>query len=170
MSPGGRATSSLDYRQWRTRHRGRVPSPDPVDRLDQPHSEFARSDRISIVTTGLDDPTVVPGQSHILATCPYPGGYEARKPAGQRGSCGWAVNGRWDLSGGGRSDCPVAARCSARSSVGRWHLPLSGGGLGEVDAVAGGYLLGTIASLRSTRPRGILTGPPAGDARGGAGR
>ena len=32
----------------------------------------------------------------------------------------------------------MAAKCSARSSVGQWRHALGGGGLGEADAVAGG--------------------------------
>ena len=42
------------------------------------------------------------------------------------------------LPGGGQQFCPLAARCSARRLVGQWRHPLSGGGLGESDAVACG--------------------------------
>ena len=55
--------------------------------------------------------------------------------------CQWPVgSAQWrtvELPGGGQQNCPLAARCSARGSVGQWRHPLSGGGLGEADAVAG---------------------------------
>ena len=51
----------------------------------------------------------------------------------------WEVNGQWDLPTDGQQHCPLAARCSARGSVGQWrHPPSCGGGLGEADAVACG--------------------------------
>ena len=40
-----------------------------------------------------------------------------------------------ELPSGGQQNCPLAARCSARRSVGQWRHPLSGGGLGEASAV-----------------------------------
>ena len=57
-------------------------------------------------------------------------------------SCQWPVgSAQWrpaELPSGGQQNCPLAARCSARSSVDQWRHPLSGGGLGEADAVTGG--------------------------------
>ncbi len=57
--------------------------------------------------------------------------------------CQWPVgSAQWrtvELPVGGQQNCPVVARCSARSSVGQWRHPLAGGGLGEADAVAGGH-------------------------------
>ena len=53
---------------------------------------------------------------------------------GPVGSAQWRTVG---LPVRGQQNCPVVARCSARSSVGQWRYPLVGGGLGEADAVAG---------------------------------
>ena len=55
---------------------------------------------------------------------------------GPVGSARWRTVG---LPVRGQQNCPVVARCSARSSVGQWRYPLAGGGLGEADAVAGGH-------------------------------
>ena len=44
-----------------------------------------------------------------------------------------------ELPSGGQRFCPLAANSSAHRSVGQWRHPLSGGGLGEADAVTGGH-------------------------------
>ena len=61
----------------------------------------------------------------------------------RRGDCQWPVgSARWrtvELPVGGQQNCPLVANRFARGSVGQWHHPLAGGGLGEADAVAGGH-------------------------------
>ena len=56
--------------------------------------------------------------------------------------CQWPVgSAQWrtaDVPAGGQQNCPLVASRVAHSSVGQWRHPLSGGGLGEADAVAGG--------------------------------
>ena len=60
-----------------------------------------------------------------------------------------------ELPTGGQQFCPVAAIRVACGSVGQWRHPLSGGGLGEADAVAGG------GQVTSPDPRAGLLGPPS---------
>ena len=56
--------------------------------------------------------------------------------------CQWPVgSARWrtaELPSCGQQNCPFVADRFAHCSVGQWRHPLSGGGLGEADAVAGG--------------------------------
>ena len=47
------------------------------------------------------------------------------------------VNGQWGLPSGGQWNCPLAANRIARSSVGEWRYPLSGGGLGVARGPSG---------------------------------
>ena len=63
-------------------------------------------------------------------------------PPGEMALCQRPVgSARWrtaELPAGGQQNCPFVANRTARGSVGQWHHPLAGGGLGEADAVAGG--------------------------------
>ena len=68
----------------------------------------------------------------------------ARNPSWSRliWGCQWPVgSAQWrtaELPSRGQQNCPFVANRFAHSSVGQWRHPLSGGGLGEADAVAGG--------------------------------
>ena len=57
-------------------------------------------------------------------------------------NCQWPVGfAQWrtvELPSRGQQNCPFVANRFARRLVGQWRHPLSGGGLGESDAVAGG--------------------------------
>ena len=100
---------------------------DPSVKEDRPSSLLACRDEASsrLLSEGLTIFWTVLGGKDLTGDCQWP-----------VGSARWRTV---ELPGGGQQNCPLAARCSARRSVGQWRHPLSGGGLGEADAVAGGH-------------------------------
>ena len=74
---------------------------------------------------------------------PQQGDHGSGLPRSSSVECQWPVgSARWrtvELPSSGQQNCPVAARCSARSSVGQWRHSLSDGGLGESDTAASGH-------------------------------
>ena len=72
------------------------------------------------------------------------------------GSAQWRTA---ELPVGGQQNCPFVANRFALGSVGEWRHPLSGGGLGEADAVAGGHLtMWAWCSSRSTVALAMVLG------------
>ncbi len=89
--------------------------------------------------------------------------------ASEAAACQWPVgSAQWrtvELPTGGQQNCPFVANRFARGSVGQWRHPLSGGGLGEADAVAGGHDDVGVVQEPATNPPTTPRPQPASDHR-----